>query len=128
MAYTYETVVTSTNLDLFEDALVNYMNNLDFRHTTVGGRLGGHASHEFQHGNQVITLTVSSMGQSTFRIVMDSEKVPVEPVVLRALADGIADFLKPFWNSLPPEAPNQTIESTMKRLRSVFAKILDEKD
>ena len=128
MAYTYEAVVTAADLDLFEKAFVGYMDGLNFGHTTVGGRLGGRVSHEFQRGDQVITLTVSSVDQSTFRIAVDSETVSVEPVILDVLTEGVADFLDPFWHALPAGPSHQTLESVIKRLRDAFAEVLEEEE
>ena len=85
MAYSYEAVVSIAGHEMFQDAFRRYMAGLNFHHMGIGGRLGGHTAHEFRRENRLVSLTVSDEGQSHFRIVVHSETVEVERLVLDVL-------------------------------------------
>ena len=100
MAHTFEAVTTVAGRDLFLEAAVQNMEQLDYTHVNLGGRLGEQMSHEFRRDGHVVTITVSGEGQSHFKLIMDSETAPVEPLVFDILTQGVADYPEPFCRVL----------------------------
>ena len=126
MGHTYEAVISAAGHELFQAAFVSYMEDLGFEHMPAHGRLGGVTSHEFRRKDQSIALTVAEHGQSQFEVVVHSESVPVEPLVLDALTEGVADFLEPFCETLSEGDPEQVLSSLIRELRESFVRVLDE--
>jgi hypothetical protein len=120
MAYTYEAVIPSAGLDLFEEAFCRYMESLSFARMSIGGRLGAQTSHEFRRDDELVSLSFIGMGQTSFRVVVDSDSVPVVPVVLDALTEGVADFLEPFWEDVSDGPSREDLRSLIKDLRDKF--------
>ena len=124
MASSYEAVISIAGLEMFRDALLRYMAGLDFDHMSVGGRLGGHSAHEFKRGDQMVSLTSSQEGQSHFRMVVHSDSVDVERLVLDALTEGIADFMEPFCLALSDQSAEQILNSLIGDLRDAFERVV----
>jgi len=122
MAYTYEAVIPSDGLDLFEEAPCRYMESLSFARMSIGGRLGAQTSHEFRRDDELVSLSFIGTGQTYFRVVVDSESVPVVPVVLDALTAGVADFLEPFWEATPDGPSRESLSSLIRELRDKFGR------
>ena len=122
MAYTYEAVIPSSGLDLFEEAFCRYMECLSFARMSIGGRLGAQTSHEFRRDDDLVSLSFIGTGQTYFRVVVDSESVPVVPVVLNALTEGVSDFLEPFWEAIPDEPSRESLGSLIRDLRDKFSR------
>ena len=120
MSYSYEALIPSAGLDLFEEAFCRYMESLSFSRMSIGGRLGAQTSHEFRHDDDLVSLSFIGTGQTSFRVVVDSESVPVVPVVLDALTEGVADFLQPFLEGIPDEPSRDGLRSLIKDLRDSF--------
>ena len=127
MAHTFEAVVSMAGRELFQDAFRSYLESLSFAHMGVGGRLGGLTADEFRRDNHLISLSVAREGQSHFRVVIHSETTPVEPLILDALTEGVADFLEPFWQSLTEKDSEDKLRSLIKDLRDAFHKVLGDK-
>ena len=117
MAYTYEAVIPSAGLDLFEEAFCRYMESLSFARMSIGGRLGAQTSHEFRRDDDLVSLSFIGTGQTYFRVVVDSESVPVVPVVLDALTEGVVDFLQPFLEGTPDGPSRESLRSLIRDLR-----------
>ena len=122
MAHTYEARVSASGMKLFRDALVKYLGSSGFAHMSIGGRLGAHSGHEFRRGDKLISLNVIPEGQSRFRLVVQSETLPVEPTILAAVSEAVAEFLRPFGEALPDGPPHDTLESLINELRGAFEK------
>ncbi len=125
MAHTFETVTTVAGRDLFLEAAVQYMERLDYTHVNLGGRLGEQVSHEFRRDEHVVTITVSGEGQSHFKLGVDSDTVPVEPLVLDILTQGVADYLEPFCTVLSESEGEKILSSLVDQLRTSFVRLLD---
>ena len=117
MAYSYEATIPNTVIDIFERAFSNYMARLNFDHMSIGGRLGGHAAHEFRRDDHIVGLAHIPEGQSHTTVVVRSETVPVEKLVLDALTEGVADFLQSFCESLTDASSEEVIQSLIESLR-----------
>ncbi|MDP6495509.1 MAG: hypothetical protein QGI09_08870 [Dehalococcoidia bacterium] len=126
MAYSYETVVSIAGQEMFQDAFCRYMAGLDLRHMSIGGRLMGYTAHEFRRDDQLVSLAISNEGQSHFRIVVHSETVEVEPLVLDVLTEGVANFLQPFCDALTDRSSEQVLNSLIHDLRVAFDRILGD--
>ena len=124
MAYSYEATVTNSILDIFERAFSDYMGNLGFDHMSIGGRLGGHATHEFRRDDHIVSLAHIPEGQSHTTVVVRSETVPVEQLVLDALTEGVADFLQSFCESLTDASSEEVIHSLIESLRNAFEEVI----
>ena len=127
MAKPYEAVVSKAGLELFQDSFLRYLDDSGFDHMGVGGRLGGMTAHEFRRDDHRISLSVSQEGQSHYRVVVHSDTTPVEPLVLDALTESIADFLEPFCQTSDEEFQNR-LTSLIKDLRDAFERVLVEDD
>lgn len=126
MAHTFEAVTTVAGKDLFLEGAVQYMEQLDYTHVNLGGRLGEQMSHEFRRDDHVVTITVSGEGQSHFKLVVDSETAPVEPLVLDILTQGVADYLEPFCQVLSEGEGEKVLSSLVDQLRTAIVRILDK--
>ena len=124
MAYSYEATVTNSILDIFERAFSNYMENLGFDHMSIGGRLGGHSVHEFRRNDHIVSLAHIPEGQSHTTVVVHSETVPVEQLVLDALTEGVADFLQSFCESLTDASSEEVLSSLIGSLRDAFEEVI----
>jgi hypothetical protein len=122
MTYSYEVEVTDEHREMFVRSFLRYMEGVGFAHMSIGGRLGAYASHEFRRDEGLISLTLLAEGQSRFRLVLQSETVPVLPLALDAMTEGLADFLVPFLEALPPELSQNALISLIQRLRDAFSK------
>ena len=120
MAYTYEAVIPNAGLDLFEEAFCRYMESLSFARMSIGGRLGAQTSHEFRRDDDLVSLSFIGTDQTLFRVVADSQSVPVAPLVLDALTEGVADFLEPFWEATPDGPSRESLGSLIRDLRDKF--------
>ncbi len=125
MAYTYEAQVSIAVFDIFELAFTTYMERVGFDHMSIG-RLGSHSAHEYRSGNDIVSLTTSSESQSRVNIVVHSNAVPVEPLVLDALTEGVADFLQSFCEHLTSRTSEDTLQRLIIGLRDSFEKIVGD--
>ncbi len=123
MAYTYEALVRIAVFDIFELAFTTYMERVGFDHMSVG-RLGSHSAHEYRSGNDIVSLTTSSESQSRVNIVVHSNAVPVEPLVLDALTEGVADFLQSFCEYLTDRTSEDTLQQLIIGLRDSFDRVI----
>jgi hypothetical protein len=123
MALIYEAVVVRECRDLFVGTFRRYMERLHFAHMSIGGRLGGSTTHEFRRGDHVVSVSVSGEDQSHFRVVVTSDTVPVEPLVVDALTEGVADFLEPFCRALSEEHYEDAMASVISDLREAFQQV-----
>ena len=123
MALTYEAVVVKECRDLFLGTFWRYMERLHFAHMSIGGRLGRSATHEFRRGDHVVSVSVSGEDQNQFRVVVTSDTVPVEPLIVDALTEGVADFLEPFCRALSEERYEDAMVSVISDLRDAFEEV-----
>ena len=126
MSDTYEVVVDTAGRQMFQEAFYTYMTRIGFAHLSVGGRLGAQSSHDYRSDHGVVSLSASTVGQSHFRLVIHSETISVEPLVLDALTEGAADFLQPFYESLSSTAGGQTLRDLITGLRDSFEEEIRE--
>ena len=126
MAYSYEAVVTIAGHEMFQEAFSRYMATLKFDHMSVGGRVGGLTARQFRRGDHLVSLSVSAEGQSSSRIVIHSDTLPVEQLVLDALTEGVADFLQPFCETFTDQSSEEVLQSLIWDLREAFERILGE--
>ncbi len=88
MAYSYEVSVSAAHRELFEQTFLRHIEALDFADMHVSGLVGGATSHEFRTVDDLINLTILAEGQHRFRLVGQSETVPVEPLIVAVLIKG----------------------------------------
>lgn len=93
------------------------METLSFARMSIGDRLGAQTSHDFRRDDDLVSLSFIGTGQTYFRVLVDSESVPVVPVVLNALTEGVADFLKPFWEAIPDGPSRESLRSLIRDVR-----------
>ena len=120
MSDTYEVVVDTAGRHMFQKAFVKYMARVGFIRLGVGGRLGGLTSHDFRSDLGVVSLNASPVSQSRHRLVVHSATISVEPLVLDALTEGLADFLEPFCEDLSSTEDGKAIRALIKGLRDSF--------
>ena len=123
MAHTYEALVRIAVYDIFELAFTTYMERVGFDHMSVG-RLGSHSAHEYSSGSGLVSLTTSAESQSRVNIVVHSNTVPVEPLVLDALTEGVADFLQSFCEHLTDRSSEDTLQQLIIGLRDSFDRVV----
>ena len=126
MAYSYEAVVTVAGYEMFQHAFRRYMADLKFDHMSVGGRLGGLTAYQFRRDDHLVSLSVSAEAQDGFRIVVHSDTLQVEQLVLDALTEGVADFLQPFCKTFTDRSSEAVLLSLIQDLRDAFERILGE--
>ena len=126
MAYSYEAVVTIAGHAMFEDAFCRYMDTLKFDHMSVGGRVGGLRAHQFRRDDHLVSLSVSAEGHGSSRIVVHSDTLRVEQLVLDALTEGVADLLQPFCETFSDQSSEDVLHSLVQDLRNAFERILGE--
>ena len=124
MAYDYEAQVGIAVFDIFELAFTTYMERNGFDHMSVG-RLGSHSAHEYRLGSGLVSLTTSSKSQSRVNIVVHSNTVPVEPLVLDALTEGVADFLESFCEHLTDRTSRDTLQQLIIGLKDSFGRVVE---
>ena len=125
MAYSYEVSVATGHRELFEVAMVRYLEDRGFAHMRVGGWPGTGTSHEFRRGDDLISLSILPDGQSLFRLIVDSESVPAEPLVLDVITEGMGEALQTFCGALSDVSSRQIVESLVKSLQDAFVPSLD---
>ena len=123
MAYSYEALVRIAVFDIFELAFTTYLERVGFNHMSVG-RLGGHSVHEYSSDSDLVSLTTSAESQSRVNIVVHSNTVPVEPLVLDALTEGVADFLQSFCEHLTERSSEDTLQQLIIGLRDSFDRVV----
>ena len=126
MPYSYEAVVTFAAHEMFQDAFSRYMATLKFDHMSVAGRVGGLTAHQFRRDDHLVSLSVAAEGQGSFRIVVHSDTLQVEQLVLDALTEGVADLLQTFCETLTDQSSKEILLSLIKDLRDAFERILGE--
>ena len=124
MADSYEAVVSVPGREMFREAFCRYMDASNFMHMSVGGRLGEPSYHEFKRNDDLVSLSFLAEGQSHWRVVVHSDDVPVELLVLDALTEGAADFLEPFCETLSVRSGEQILESLITDLRNAFQRVV----
>ena len=87
------------------------MGRFGFDHMSVG-RLGSHSARDYRSGSDLVSLTASSESQSRVDIVVHFNAAPVEPLVLDAPAEGVADFLQSFCGHLTDRISEDTLQSS----------------
>lgn len=120
MSDMYEVVVSLPGRKLFEEVFLRYMDRVGFVRLGVGGRLGRPSAHEFRSDLGVVSLGVSPEGQSRFRLVVRSETILVQPLVLDALTEGLADFMESFCDGLSSPTDSGAIRKLIQGLRDSF--------
>ena len=123
MAHTYEALVRIAVYDIFELAFTTYMERVGFDHMSIG-RLGSHSAHEYSSGSGLVSLTTSAESQSRVNIVVHSNTVPVESLVLDALTEGVADFLQSFCEHLTDRSSEDTLQQLIIGLRDSFDRVV----
>ena len=122
MTYSYEVSVPLAGRALFELAFLRHLEGLGFDHMSVGGWLGEDTSHEFQRGDDLISLFITAEGGGDCHVAVQSETVPVEPLIADVLTEGVADSLETFSQGLEPGPAKQTVQSLIETLRDAFPK------
>ena len=128
MAFSYEVTVSTAHSELFERALLRYLEERGFAHAQVGSWLSGDASHEFRRGQDQISLTILTEGQTHYRLAVQSETVLVEPLVLDVLTEQLAESLKPFSAALSTDSSRETLGRLIRDLRDAFDEVVGTPD
>ena len=100
MAHVYEVSTPMLGRAVFELAFVRYLESIGYHHLRAGGLAGSQTSHEFQRGDEFVALAIVSEGQGDCHIVVESDTVPVESLIVEVLTEGLADSLQVFGNAL----------------------------
>jgi hypothetical protein len=116
----YEVVVSIAGRKMFQEAFYSYMCGLGFAQLGVGGRLGRQSSYDFRSDDGIVSLGISAEGQSHFRMVVHSQTIAVEPLVLDALTEGAANILQPFCESFSGTVGGETLRRLITELRDSF--------
>jgi len=120
MAHAYEVTVPMPDRALFELAFVRYLEGLGYHHMSVGGWSGGENSHEFRRGDDIVGLSIVSEGQRDCGIVIQSETVEIEPLIVDVLTEGVADSRQAFGDALDLGEARAKVQSLIKILRDAF--------
>ena len=118
MQDTYEVVVTQAGKTMFQEAFYNYMTLLGFAHMSIGGRLGGLTSYDFTSEDGSVSLDITNVDQSHF-------KLTVQPLVLDALTEGVADFIEPFYDNLDLDSAGSKLRNLIAQLRDSFEQTIN---
>jgi hypothetical protein len=121
----YEAILPIAVVDIFERAMSRYMESKGFERYSIGSRLGGRSSYEFIRDDTIICLDESAEGQSRVRVVVHSQTVPVEELVLDAITEGMADLMQTLSGSMSPTS-ELILASLIARLRDAFGPVLDD--
>ena len=107
MGYSYEVSVPVEQANLFVHAFLRYMGGISFAHLGVGGTSPRESSHEFRRNDDLVSLAALTEGQSHSRLVLQSQSIPVVPLVLDTLTEQVADLLHVFWMHFPRRIPGR---------------------
>ena len=116
---TYEVILPIAIVDIFERTMSRYLEKLGFERLSIGSRLGGRSSYEFIRGETIISLDESAEGQSHVRVVVHSQSVTVEQLVLDAITEGVADLMQLLLGGLS-QPSEDILSSLISRLRGAF--------
>ena len=125
MQDTYEVVVTQAGKTMFQEAFYNYMGLLGFAHMSIGGRLGGLTSYDFTSDSGTVSLDITNVDQSHFKLTVHSTNISVQPLVLDALTEGVADFLEPFYDKLDVDSAGSKLRNLISQLRDSFEQTIN---
>jgi hypothetical protein len=120
MAHMYEVNTPMLGRAVFEFAFVRYLESIGYHHMRAGDWAGGQTSHEFRRGDELVALSIASEGHVDCRIVVESDTVPVEPLVVEVLTEGLADSLQVFGDALNVGDAKEKMLSLARALRDAF--------
>ena len=120
MTYVYEVSTPTLGRAVFELAFVRYLESIGYHHLRAGEWAGGKTTHEFRRNGGLVALSIVTIGQHDCRITVESDSVPVEPLVVEVLTEGLADSLQVFGDALAPGGEREKILSLTRALRAAF--------
>ena len=120
MPYVYEVSTPTLGRAVFELAFVRYLESIGYHHLRAGEWAGGTITHEFRRNGDLVALSIVTTGQHDCRITVESDTVPVEPLVVEVLTEGLADSLQVFGDALGPGDEKGTMLELTKALRAAF--------
>ena len=121
MPYSYEVVVESNAGELFQEALVDHLKEQGFAHMTVGGM--GRSVQEFRKGDDLISLTLISEGHGQHRVVVHSDTVLLDGIIMAALREAGIRFIQPFYGAITGVKPEEFRELFLRGLGDVLSRI-----
>ena len=120
MAYRYEVSSPLLGRAVFELAFVRYLESIGYHHLKAGDWAGGTTTHELRRGDELVALSIAAEGQRDCRIAVESDTVPVEPLVVEVMTEGLADSLQVFGDALNPGDGKEKMLSLTRTLRAAF--------
>ena len=120
MARMYEVSTPMLGRAVFELAFVRYLESIGYHHMRAGDWAGGQTSHEFRRGDDLVALSIVPEGHRDCRIVVESDTVQVESLVVDVLTEGLADSLQVFGDALHVEDGKEKMLSLVRALRDAF--------
>ena len=127
MGCSYEVSVPVEQTDLSVHAFLRYMGGISFAHLRVGGTPPPReSSHEFRGNEDLVSLAALTKSQCHSRLVLQSQSIPIVPLVLDTQTEQVADSLYVFLDALPQGHSRETFQSLIDGLRSTFQKTLDQ--
>lgn len=120
MAYAYEVSTPLLGRAVFELAFVRYLESIGYHHLRAGEWSGGKTTHEFRRNGGLVALSIVTGGQHDCRITVESDTIPVEPLVVEVLTEGLADSLQVFGDALGPGDEKEKMLSLTRTLRAAF--------
>ena len=120
MSHIYDVSTPMLGRAVFELAFVRYLESIGYHHLRAVGWPGSQVSHEFRRADDLVALSIASEGHADCRITVESETVPVEPLVVEVLTEGLADSLQVFGDALDAGDEKEKMVSLTRALRAAF--------
>ena len=120
MAYVYEVSTPMLGRAVFELAFVRYLESIGYHHLRAGEWAGGKTSHEFRRADDLVAVSIAAEGQQDCRMTVESDTVPVAPLVVEVLTEGLADSLQIFGDALGSGDEKEKMMSLTGALRVAF--------
>ena len=72
-----------------------------------------------------VSLDITNVDQSHFKLTVHSTNISVQPLVLDALTEGVADFIEPFYDNLDLDSAGSKLRNLIAQLRDSFEQTIN---
>ena len=112
MAYSFEVALRFSIKEIFEEAFSSHMDVLGYNRLSLSG--GEQEVRGFRRDDYLISLSVTSEEHGLYRVIVHSETVPLDDLVLAAMQEAATSLLEPLCQALTG-LPSQELRETLLR-------------
>ena len=121
MDYDFEVTLENRAKNLFHQAFAKHLEGLGYGQTVLGG--GGQEMLGFRRDDHLISFSVYSRGHGLHKVVVHSETVPLEDLMLASLQESAYMLLEPFCQSWTGHKDMSFKEAIAKNIRDLMRNI-----